>query len=73
VSRPNTWVRWNVRRSPALARLTGDTPVRSRPAILTRPALGLRSPDTTSNSVVLPAPFGPMIPQTCPAATSNDT
>src|SRR5260221_8647063 len=32
---------------------------------------GLSAPTRQENSVVLPAPFGPMIPKTSPGATSN--
>ena len=36
-----------------------------------RAGLGLRIPAMTSNSVVLPAPLGPMMPRTSPAAAAN--
>ncbi len=39
----------------------------------TRPSLGVRTPEMTSNRVVLPAPFGPMRPQTAPSATARLT
>src|SRR6266851_1604795 len=37
------------------------------------PDVGARAPTRHEKSVVLPAPFGPMIPKTSPAATSNPT
>src|SRR5258708_39739791 len=37
------------------------------------PDVGARAPTRQEKSVVLPAPFGPMIPNTSPAATSNPT
>src|SRR5580658_9861667 len=40
---------------------------------MTRPDLGASSPLTTLNSVVLPAPFGPMSPVTPPVGTEMDT
>ena len=36
-------------------------------------SFGVRTPEMTSNSVVLPAPFGPMSPQTSPAPTASET
>ena len=38
-----------------------------------RPRPAARSRRSTLNSVVLPAPFGPMTPTTCPGATDSDT
>src|ERR1700683_2229925 len=40
---------------------------------MTRPDLGASSPLTTLNSVVLPAPLGPMSPVTPPVGTEMDT
>src|SRR5262245_12203397 len=37
-----------------------------------RPALGGRKPETTANSVVLPAPFGPISAVMRPASAAND-
>ena len=45
----------------------------SRPPNTTRPLFGLRRPETTSNNVVLPAPFGPIRPQIWPGGTSKAT
>src|ERR1700722_382736 len=46
--------------------------VMSRPANLTWPASGDRSPEIRPNRLVLPAPFGPTIPTVSPALTEND-
>ncbi len=37
------------------------------------PASGIRSPATHSTAVVLPAPFGPMMPKISPSPTVNGT
>ena len=47
--------------------------VMSLPSSTTRPSFGSRTPEITSKSVVLPAPFGPMIPSTSPALASRLT
>src|SRR5437763_8535420 len=56
---------------PRRARLCGRTSVMSRPSNFTRPAVGACKPVMTLNSVVLPAPLGPMRPVTRPAAASR--
>ncbi len=43
-----------------------------RPANLTWPAPGDRSPEMRPNRLVLPAPFGPTIPTVSPASTVKD-
>src|SRR5262245_32798566 len=48
-------------------------PVTSRPLKTTRPASGARWPVIKLNSVVLPAPFGPMIALIEPAGTLSVT
>ena len=63
VSSENSSSRWNVRARPMRARLceadAGDVlAVDER----TGPTLGVSRPVITLNSVVLPAPFGPMSP-----------
>ena len=58
VSQPNVCTRWKVRLRPRRARSLADLLVRSTPSITMRPPFGYRTPETTSNSVVLPAPFG---------------
>src|SRR6185312_6911688 len=68
VSQPNVCTRWNVRLRPRRALPLDDFWVRSTPSSTTRPPTGLRIPETTSKSVVLPAPFGPMMPTTSPAS-----
>jgi len=45
----------------------------SRPSKTTRPSLGGKMPVMELNSVVLPAPFGPMSANTSPRFTSKDT
>ena len=72
-SQPKVWTRWNVRRRPRRERCTADFDVTSLPARTTRPSLGSRTPEMTSKSVVLPAPFGPMMPSTSPALASRLT
>ena len=68
VSQPKVWTRWKVRLRPRRARPLDDAWVRSTPSSTTCPPLGLRIPETTSKSVVLPAPLGPMMPTTSPAS-----
>ena len=43
------------------------------PWLWTDPALGGSTPARHSNSVVFPAPFGPIRPRTSPGRTENDT
>ena len=59
--------------APAGAICVADFDVTSLPARTTRPSLGWRTPEMTSKSVVLPAPFGPMMPSTSPALASRLT
>ena len=66
VRSPNGSRRWNVRARPRRARLNGASLVTSWPSMRTRPRCGGWSPQMTLNSVVLPAPFGPMRPVTTP-------
>src|SRR5690606_26022429 len=42
----------------------------SRPSNMTRPAVGRCRPETRLNSVVLPAPLGPISPTISPCCTS---
>src|SRR5689334_3325136 len=51
----------------------GGTPVTSRPFSTTRPVSARRWPVIRLNSVVLPAPLGPMMALTLPLGTSNET
>src|SRR5215467_1412040 len=64
---------WNVRARPSLVRTCTGSPVIAFPASSTWPAVARVCPVTTSNSVVLPAPFGPAMPSTSPGPTSNET
>src|SRR4029077_17571833 len=57
---------WKVRAIPRRATWCGLDPVMSRPSKTTRPAVGWNSPVTLLNSVVLPAPLGPMRAKTSP-------
>src|SRR6516225_11541842 len=45
----------------------------SSPSSVTRPRVGFSSPVTTLNSVVLPAPLGPIKPVMRPASALSDT
>ncbi len=65
--------RWYVRARPRRARAAGPALVTSCPSMRTRPDRGSSSPLTTLNSVVLPAPLGPMRPVTPPSATERET
>ncbi len=72
-SEPNTSRRWKVRARPSRANWCGRAPVTSLPSTTIRPALGSCMPVATLNSVVLPAPFGPMRPMICPSCRSRLT
>ena len=61
---------WKDRPSPARARWSGPAPVTSAVPSTIRPWSGGRYPERRSNSVVLPAPLGPMMPRISPATTS---
>ena len=61
---------WKVRAMPALAASEGDSLVMSWPSKNTRPWVTDCSRLTTLNSVVLPAPFGPMSAVISPSRTS---
>src|SRR5690349_8351748 len=64
---------WNARAIPAAARSWAGRSVTSNPRNRTRPSSGRRNPLMTSNSVVLPAPLGPMIPTISSSLTSIET
>src|ERR1051325_1118072 len=66
-------VRWNERPMPSRHTSCGARPVTSRPSSVTAPASGVRWPVMRLNSVVLPAPLGPMIAAIWPRATSRLT
>ena len=54
---------WNVRTIPRPAIDWAALPVMSSPNHLTEPPVGRCTPAMTLNNVVLPEPFGPMIPE----------
>ena len=64
---------WSVRAIPSEARRSGATRVIGWPRQLSVPEFGRTNPQMTLNSVVLPAPFGPITPSTSPGDTSTDT
>src|SRR5262249_12491193 len=64
---------WYVRRMPMRMRSWGGKAVTSSPKNRTRPRVAAKSPVTTLNSVVLPAPLAPMTARRSPAATENET
>ena len=64
---------WNERPSPACVRRCGGSRVTSFPSSSTLPAVGRIVPESRLKSVVLPAPFGPMMPTSSPARTSSET
>ena len=64
---------WNVRATPAWAMVHGRAPVRSLPSISDPPRRGLEVPGDEVDQVLLPAPFGPITPSTCPSGTLNET
>src|SRR5881628_3238869 len=64
---------WNERASPSRERAGASSGVTSRPAKRVVPASGRRSPASWPISVVLPAPFGPMIACVSPSSTSRST
>src|SRR3954470_19124585 len=63
---------WKVRTMPAAQIWCGGKPVMSRPAKVMRPDSGLWKPAIAANSVVLPAPLGPISPTISPAPTSSE-
>ena len=58
-----------VREMPRPASWCGRRPLRVSPRQRSVPSSGRVKPQTTLNSVVLPAPFGPMTPSTSPCST----
>ena len=71
--RRNGRTTWKVRPTPAAQIRCGGWPVISRPSKTMLPAAGRRKPLSALKSVVLPAPFGPMIPRISPVATRRLT
>src|SRR6185312_4037705 len=64
---------WKLRARPRRATAGGLSPVIGAPASTTEPESGVMKPETSENSVVLPAPFGPITARISPSRTSNDT
>ena len=69
----NGWTIWKVRPIPSRARRCGGWPVISRPSNEMTPLVGRMKPEMVSNSVVLPAPFGPIRPTISWLPSSNET
>ena len=55
------------------ARSRSDQPSSARPCSMTCPLAVFSSPDRASSKVLLPAPFGPSTPDTCPACKRRET
>lgn len=64
---------WKVRPIPARARSAAPSAVTGSPASSTFPAEGACMPEMTPKSVVLPEPFGPMMPRISPGWTVSVT
>src|SRR5207245_2290710 len=64
---------WNVRAIPLAVSSCGARRVTVAPSSRTLPPSARRCPEMRLMSVVLPAPFGPMSPKACPAATARST
>src|SRR6266511_1917646 len=64
---------WNFLATPKRAIVCTGRPSIRCPSSSTRPAVGLRSPVRTLNSVVFPAPFGPMTQRISPLSTRKST
>src|SRR6266852_3685212 len=68
-----SWMSWNVRAMPRRYTASALSPVMSSSLKRTRPPDGRSTPVTQLNSVVLPDPFGPMIPRSSPRSTPTLT
>src|SRR5438034_5150104 len=66
-------VTWKVRASPSAARRCGGSSVTSWSKRWMAPELTSSSPEIRLNSVVLPAPFGPMMARRSPGWTARST
>ena len=64
---------WKVRASPHLTRWSGRMEVTRSPSRNTSPSLGGSMPVSRLISVVLPAPFGPMMACRAPRSSTSDT
>jgi hypothetical protein len=65
----NSEVIWKVREMPSRQTWWLGSPAIACPANRIAPALGFTVPVMTLNSVVLPAPLGPMTARTSPSST----
>ena len=59
---------WNVRVMPPQAMRLALSPLMVRPSNVTLPWVGMYTPVMTLNTVVLPAPLGPISPISSPSA-----
>src|SRR5262245_3707601 len=64
---------WNERASPLWQRRSAGNRVMSSPANSTRPESGGTVPAAMPNNVVLPAPFGPIMPSASPSRSARST
>ncbi len=71
VMRGNARTTWKVRPTPRAQTSCGLRPPSSLPAKRMLPLSAARKPLMTLNSVVLPAPFGPMMPWIVPSGTAG--
>ena len=71
VMRASTFVSWNVRTIPLVASWWLGVSLAGSPSNVTTPASGLSNPVRRLNSVVLPAPLGPIKAVIAPRWTSN--
>ena len=67
----NRWTVWNVRAMPSLVIWFGVSPTMLSPRKTTLPSSGVYRPVITLNTVLLPAPFGPMMLRISPSSTST--
>ncbi len=63
---------WKVRVKPSAKVWCIFMPSMRRPSKTISPLVGGNAPETRSNRVVLPAPFGPINPVTVPRATDRE-
>jgi hypothetical protein len=61
---------WKVRAMPCSAKRCGAAPARGWPSANSSPEVGATTPDRALKKVVLPAPFGPMMPTSSPGANA---
>jgi hypothetical protein len=73
VSSGKRLVIWKVRPTPRRARSCGGARVASQPWISTFPPLGRIAPLMALNSVVFPAPFGPITARRSPSPSASET